>query len=70
MLNSSLEDHKHCTSFLMEPKKADKFAEFPVICPYAYAYDFWKTSLLKEEKFYCDNLCRSNNTSYRPPLII
>lgn len=70
MLNSSLEDHKHCISQLMELKKADKIAEFPVICPYAYTYVFWKTSLLKEEKFFCDNLCRTNNTSYRAPLII
>ncbi|MGM1044520.1 MAG: hypothetical protein ACQEXX_00075 [Bacillota bacterium] len=72
LLKSILLDHRHCISQLMELKKTDRFADFPIICPYAYAYVFWRKSLLKEEYFYCDNLCRTmeNNSFYRSPLII
>lgn len=49
LLKSILVDHRHCISQLKELKKADKFADFPIICPYAYAYVFWRTSLLKED---------------------
>lgn len=72
LLKNILLDHRHCISQLKELKKADKFADFPIICPYAYAYVFWRTSLLKEEYFYSDNLCRTmeHNSFYRSPLII
>lgn len=72
LLKCILLDYRHCISQLKELKKADKFADFPIICPYAYAYVFWRKSLLKEEYFYSDNLCRTMEHSYfyRSPLII
>ncbi|MFC5528260.1 hypothetical protein [Cohnella yongneupensis] len=40
-----------CIKSLMELKKEDG-EDFPPICPYAYAYVFWRKSLLKLEYFY------------------
>ncbi|MCM3257751.1 hypothetical protein M3664_08080 [Paenibacillus lautus] len=72
LLKSILVDHRHCISQLKELKKEDKFADFPFTCPYAYANVFWRTSLLKEEYFYSDNLCRTmeHSSFYSSPLII
>ncbi|OME92347.1 hypothetical protein BK123_17290 [Paenibacillus lautus] len=65
-------DHRHCITQLKELKKTGKFDDFPLMCPYAYTYVFWRKSLLKEEYFYGDSLCRTmeNNSNYRSPLII
>ncbi|WP_148247301.1 hypothetical protein [Paenibacillus sp. Cedars] len=37
LLKCILLDYRHCISQLKELKKADKFADLPIICPYAYA---------------------------------
>ncbi|AVV58530.1 hypothetical protein C7121_21605 [Paenibacillus glucanolyticus] len=37
LLKSTLLDHRHYISQLKELKKAGKFADLPIICPYAYA---------------------------------
>lgn len=72
LLNSMLDDHRHCIIQLKELRKTGKLDAFPLMCPYAYAYVFWRKSLLKEEYFYGDSLCRTmeNNSFYKSPLII
>ncbi|MBD8836844.1 hypothetical protein IFU39_03260 [Paenibacillus sp. CFBP 13594] len=72
LLTTVLEEHRHCISQLMELKKTDELAEFPTICTYAYAYVFWRKSLLNKEYFYCDTMCKTvdNDSFYRGPLII
>ncbi|MBD8836956.1 hypothetical protein IFU39_03860 [Paenibacillus sp. CFBP 13594] len=37
--------------------------EFPEICPYAYAFVFWKKPLLKEKHFYGFNSLRTSSFS-------
>ncbi|MEN1990549.1 hypothetical protein [Paenibacillus hubeiensis] len=54
----------------MELRKSDEAIEFPEICPYAYAYVFWRKSILKEERFYGFNSLRINLISDTAPLII
>ncbi|WP_123040519.1 hypothetical protein [Cohnella candidum] len=46
-----LKQHKNCIENMLELKKGEG-AEFPPICPYAYAYVFWRKSILKIEHFY------------------
>lgn len=46
-----LKGHKNCIErfqFMLKERGAD----FPPICPFAYAYVFWRKSLLQYEKFY------------------
>jgi len=43
-------------------------AEFPEICPYAYAYVFWRKALLKKEYFYDEN--GKGDSSEEVPLLI
>jgi hypothetical protein len=45
-------------------------AKFPEICPYAYAYVFWRKSLLNKEHFYDENSLRKINISEEASLII
>lgn len=47
-------NHKHCVDSLLHLKKNEE-GEFPPICPYAYAYVFWRRSLLKLDQFYKRN---------------
>jgi hypothetical protein len=54
----------------MELRKSDEAIEFPKICPYAYAYVFWRKSILKEEHFYGFNSLRTTLISDAEPLII
>jgi hypothetical protein len=43
--------HRHCIDQIWELRKEEN-SNFPVICPYAYAFVFWRASLLKSERFY------------------
>ncbi|MEK4057388.1 hypothetical protein MHB84_27785 [Paenibacillus sp. FSL F4-0087] len=45
-------------------------AKFPEICPYAYAYVFWRKSLINKEHFYDENSLRKINISEEASLII
>ncbi|NOU90221.1 hypothetical protein GC102_31420 [Paenibacillus sp. LMG 31460] len=49
-----LQKHSHCINQLWEMRLGDR-GEFPKICPYAYAYVFWRKSLLENEYFYRRN---------------
>lgn len=46
-----LKKHRTCILTLQELRKQEK-GEFPPICPFAYAYVFWKHTLLQTEHFY------------------
>ncbi|MCU6792549.1 hypothetical protein OB236_10455 [Paenibacillus sp. WQ 127069] len=46
-----LKEHRYCISALQGLLKAEG-KEFPPICPYAYAYVFWRTTILKSTRFY------------------
>ncbi|MGM0883097.1 MAG: hypothetical protein ACQEXQ_18925 [Bacillota bacterium] len=46
--------HSHCIKQFWEMRIADT-KELPEICPYAYAYVFWRKSLLLSEYFYRRN---------------
>ncbi|MEC0107381.1 hypothetical protein P4H27_10575 [Paenibacillus taichungensis] len=70
LFQSTLKSHQHCITQLMELRKSDEAIEFPEICPYAYAYVFWRKSILKEEHFYGYNSLRTTLTSDAEPLII
>lgn len=52
---NKLKRHHQCISQLWELKKGD-MTEFPEICPYAYAYVFWRKSLLELDHFYRRNI--------------
>lgn len=65
-----LQTHQHCITQLMELRKSHEAIEFPEICPYAYAYIFWRKSILKEEHFYGFNSLRTTLISDAEPLII
>ncbi|WP_144029276.1 hypothetical protein [Paenibacillus campinasensis] len=70
LFQSSLKSHQHCITQLMELRKSNETIEFPEICPYAYAYVFWRKSLLKEEHFYGFNSLRTSLISDVAPLLI
>ncbi|SDD53479.1 hypothetical protein SAMN05428987_5173 [Paenibacillus sp. CF095] len=67
LFQNSLKFHQHCITQLIELRKSNETIEFPEICPYAYAYVFWRKSLLKEEHFY--SLKTSSNSDVAPLLI-
>ncbi|MCM3625779.1 TniQ family protein [Paenibacillus glycanilyticus] len=46
-----LKNHRHCINALQCLLKAEG-EDFPPICPYAYAYVFWRTTVLKSKNFY------------------
>ncbi|WP_336077169.1 TniQ family protein [Paenibacillus sp. 203] len=46
-----IKKHLKCILMLQELRKNEN-EEFPPICPYAYAYVFWKQTLLGREHFY------------------
>lgn len=46
-----LKHHSSCIENMLELKKGEG-EEFPPICPFAYAYVFWRKSLLQLEQFY------------------
>ncbi|MMZ43443.1 hypothetical protein D1872_49920 [compost metagenome] len=46
-----IKKHLKCILMLQELRKNEN-EEFPPICPYAYAYVFWKKTLLRREHFY------------------
>lgn len=54
LLNGILSHHKECIMQLAELKKPNISSDFPVICPYAYAYVFFKKSISSKETFYND----------------
>ncbi|MNO23251.1 hypothetical protein D3C76_130510 [compost metagenome] len=54
LLNNYLIGHRHCINQLTELKK-EEGKEFPAICPYAYAYIFWRKSSLSLNYFYRTN---------------
>jgi len=54
----------------MELRKSNETIEFLEICSYAYAYVFWRKSLLKEEHFYGFNSLRTSLISDVAPLLI
>lgn len=70
LFQSSLHSHQHCITQLMELRKTDKTTDFPELCPYAYAFVFWRKSLLKEEYFYGFNSLRTTLISDAAPLLI
>ncbi|MGF9696389.1 hypothetical protein ACMX2M_07080 [Paenibacillus polymyxa] len=70
LLQGILRNHHHCIHQLLELKKKDDLAEFPLICPYAYAYVFWRKSLLKEVLFYGFDPTRDDLTSNTAPMLI
>ncbi|MFC6331006.1 hypothetical protein ACFP56_00100 [Paenibacillus septentrionalis] len=45
--------HRECVRILQELKK-EEGENFPPICPFAYAYVFWKHTLLKNDRFYIE----------------
>ncbi|REE67011.1 hypothetical protein A8990_14520 [Paenibacillus taihuensis] len=49
--NKLLCKHHNCIRVLQELRKLKK-GEFPPICPYAYAYIFWRQSILNAQHFY------------------
>ncbi|MEK3702901.1 hypothetical protein MKY87_02155 [Paenibacillus sp. FSL R7-0198] len=54
LLDGILLDHVDCIEQLAELKKSSMSSEFPMICPYAYAYVFFKKSISRKETFYND----------------
>ncbi|MBB3113469.1 putative RNA-binding Zn-ribbon protein involved in translation (DUF1610 family) [Paenibacillus phyllosphaerae] len=52
--NKFLKNHSHCIKQFREMRKGDEY-EFPKICPYAFAYVFWRKTLLVCEFFYNRN---------------
>ncbi|NHN34989.1 hypothetical protein [Paenibacillus agricola] len=48
--------HRKCIQILQELLKKEDDPEFPRICPYAYAYVFWKHTLLKTDHFYSSSM--------------
>ncbi|MBB6021856.1 hypothetical protein HNR77_002951 [Paenibacillus sp. JGP012] len=68
LLKNLLRKHQHCITQLMELRKMNDIAEFPEICPYAYAYVFWRKALLKKEYFYDEN--GKGDSSEEVPLLI
>ncbi|NUU75227.1 MULTISPECIES: hypothetical protein [Paenibacillus] len=70
LFQDSLQNHQHCITQLMELRKSNEAIEFPEICPFAYAYVFWRKSILKEEHFYGYNSLRTTLISDAEPLII
>jgi len=55
LLNTILCRHKHCIKRFIGLIK-EEGANFPEICPYAYAYVFWKESLFNINPFFNDPL--------------
>ncbi|TBL69065.1 hypothetical protein [Paenibacillus thalictri] len=53
-------NHHICLHTLKELRKQEE-GEFPQICPYAYAYVFWKHTLLRTDHFY--TLIRADETN-------
>jgi hypothetical protein len=49
--NKILYKHRNCIRNLQELRKHEE-GEFPPICPYAYAYVYWKHTLLMTDQFY------------------
>ncbi|WP_339308076.1 carbohydrate binding domain-containing protein [Paenibacillus sp. FSL R5-0519] len=70
LFQSILKSHQHCITQLMELRKSNETIEFPEICPYAYAFVFWRKSLLKEEHFYGFIPLRTRSISDSAPLLI
>lgn len=52
---SILSEHRHCINRFLGLVK-QKGAAFPHICPYAYAYVFWKESFYNKNTFYKDEI--------------
>lgn len=46
-----LHKHSHCIKQFRELRNTGQ-VEFPKICPYAYAYVFWRQTILKNSNFY------------------
>lgn len=51
LFQNLLRNHQHCITQLMELRKTDDMAEFPEICPYAYAYVFGENLFSKRNIF-------------------
>lgn len=61
-IRKKLKKHQTCILSLQELRK-NEGDDFPNICPYAYAYVFWKHTLLQTEKFYKDQRSNDMKTS-------
>lgn len=70
LFQNLLGNHQHCIHQLVELRKTDDIARFPEICPYAYAYVFWRKSLFKKEHFYDESSLRKINIFEETSLII
>ncbi|BFT72309.1 hypothetical protein [Paenibacillus sp. P36] len=55
LLNGELSKHKSCIKRLRELRKEER-GEYPEICPFAYAYVFWKHSIIADKYFFSDDL--------------
>ncbi|NHN35535.1 hypothetical protein [Paenibacillus agricola] len=53
-LRKRLKQHRHCIRILQKLGKAEGEEEFPPICAYAYAYIFWRHTLIRSERFFKD----------------